>query len=116
VATQFDFFLNRVKREIALIKTGRNKMLDNKKRQAKVHKTLRLEFVVSSALSEYSKKCNISESHIIELALKEYFEARDNEKNLKLVSNQLDIISSKLERIELGMEKIFDLASQPQGE
>ncbi|ABO55663.1 hypothetical protein [Burkholderia multivorans] len=81
-----------------------------KKSQPKIHKTMRIDFLIGSVLSEYSKKTNLPESHIIELALKEYFEARDNEQSLRMVSSQLEILTARLERIENGNIEILKIA------
>lgn len=71
-----------------------------KKEQPKIQKSFRLDFMITSSLTEYAKKNNYYEADIVEQALLEFFKGKSEVNFFKAVGEQLEIISGRMERME----------------
>lgn len=83
-------------------------MIEKKKQINKVQKAFRLDFMLASSLSEYSKRYKKTEIEIVEKSLYEFFKGIEDSEKLNVLASQLEILTARLERMELNINAIVE--------
>lgn len=76
----------------------------------KVAKSIKIDYILNVAVQDYAKKNGLYEIDVLEMAIKEFFTAKEENKKFDYLISLAEISNSQQEILIKNSEKIIDMA------